>query len=77
MKQISFPKNSPIFVNQSLRTYYPVLCSKDKLLHSLKTISSFYVAGRTVKVKSNENSLPLPIAYVNDFKENFPDVYLA
>lgn len=76
MKQISFPKNSPIFVNQSLRTYYRVLCSKE-LLHSLKTICSFYVAGRTVKVKSNENSLPLPIAYVNDFKENFPDVYLA
>lgn len=77
MKQIDFPKNSPIFVNQSLPTYYRVSWSKAKLLHSLKTICSSYVAGCTVKVRSSENSLLLPIAHVNDFKENFPDVYLA
>ena len=71
MKEIGFPEDNPIFVNQSLCTYYRVLWSKAKRLHSLKRISSFYVSGGTVKIKISENSLPLPIAHVNDFKEHF------
>ena len=77
MKEIGFPEDNPIFVNQSLCTYYRVLWSKAKRLHSLKRISSFYVSGGTVKIKISENSLPLPITHVNDFKEHFPDVNLA
>ena len=78
MKEIGFPEDNPIFVNQSLCTYYQVLCSKTKCLHSLKRISSFYVSGgTTVKIKISENSPPLPITYINDFKEHFPDVNLA
>ena len=69
MKEIGFPEDNPIFVNQSLYTYYR--------LHSLKRISSFYVSGGTVKIKISENSLPLPITHVNDFKEHCPDVNLA
>ena len=77
MKEIGFPEDNPIFVNQSLCTYYRVLWSKAKRLHSLKRISSFYVSGGTVKIKISENSLPLPITHVSDFKEHFPDVSLA
>ena len=77
MKEIDFPEDNPIFVNQSLCTYYCVLWSKAKLLHSLKRISSFYVSRRTVKIKISENSLLLPITRVNDFKEHFPGVNLA
>ena len=77
MKEIGFLEDNPIFVNQSLCTYYRVLWSKAKCLHSLKRISSFYVSGGTVKIKISENSLPLPITHVNDFKEHFPDVSLA
>ena len=77
MKEIGFPEDNPIFVNQSLCTYYRVLWSKAKRLHSLKRISSFYVSEGTVKIKISENSLPLPITHVNDFKEHFPDVNLA
>ena len=77
MKEIGFPEDNPIFVNQSLCTYYRVLWSKAKRLHSFKRISSFYVSGGTVKIKIRENGLPLPIAHVNDFKEHFPDVNLA
>ena len=40
-------------------------------------ISSFYVSGGTVKIKISENSLPLPITHVSDFKEHFPAVNLA
>ena len=44
----------------------------------LEKISSFYVSGgTTVKIKISENSPPLPITYINDFKEHFPDVNLA
>ena len=77
MKEIGFPEDNPIFVNQSLCTYYRVLWSKAKRLHSLKRISSFYVSGGTVKIKISENSLPLPITHVSDFKEHFPAVNLA
>ena len=31
----------------------------------------------TAKIKISENSLPLPIIDVNDFKERFSDVNLA
>ena len=61
MEEIGFLEDNPIFVNQSLCTYYRVLWSKAKRLHSLKRISSFYVSGGTVKIKISENSLPLPI----------------
>ena len=66
-----------MFVNQSLCTYYNVLGSKAKRLHSLKRISSFYVSGGSVKIKISENSLQLPITNVNDIKEHFLDVNLA
>ena len=77
MKEIGFPEDNPIFVNQSLCTYHRVIWSKAKRLHFLKRISSFYVSGGTVKIKISENSLPLPITHVNDFKEHVPDVNLA
>ena len=71
IKEIGFPEDNPIFVNESLCTYYRALWSKAKRLHYLKRISSIYVSGGTVKIKISENSLPLPITHVNDFKENF------
>ena len=77
MKEIGFPEDNPIFVNQSLCTYYRVLWSKAKSLHSLKRISSFYVSGGTVKIKISENGLALAITNVNDSKEHFPDISLV
>ena len=77
MKEIGSPEDNPIFVNESLCTYYLVLWSKAKHLHSLKRISSFHVSVCTVKIKISENSLPLPVTHVNDFKEHFPDANLA
>ena len=77
MKEIGFPEDNSIFVNQSLCTYYRVLWSKVKRLHSLKRISSFYVSGGIVEIKISENRLPLPITHVSDFKEHFPHVNLA
>ena len=77
MKENGFSEDNPIFLNQPLCTYYRVLGSKAKRLHSFKRISSFYVSGGTVKIKISENSLPLPITHVSDFKEHFPAVNLA
>ena len=71
MKEIGFPEDNHIFVNQSLCTDYRVLWSKAKRLHSLKRISSFYVSGGTAKIKISGNSLPLPKTHVNDFQRTF------
>ena len=67
MKDIGFPEDNPISVNQSLCTHYWVLWSKAKRLHSLKGINSFYVSRGTIKIKISENSLPLLITHVKDF----------
>ena len=77
MKENGFSEDNPIFLNQPLCTYYRVLWSKAKRLHSFKRISSFYVSGGTVKIKISENSLPQSITHVNDFKQHFLDVNLA
>ena len=68
MKEIVFPADSPIFVNQSLCIYYRVLWPKARRLNSLKGISSVNVSGGIVKIKFSDNSLPLPITHVNYFK---------
>ena len=77
MKEIGFPEGNTTFVNQTFCTYYWVLWSKAKRLHSLKRINSFYVSGGTVKIKISENSLPMSITHINDFEGHFPDVNLA
>ena len=59
-----------------LCTFYRLLGSKAKCLHSSERISSFNVSQGTVQIKISENSLPMLIKHVNDFKERFPDVNL-
>ena len=48
------------------------------ILHTVtKNLSElFFMSGDTVKIKINENSLPLPITHVDDFVDYFPDVNL-
>ena len=40
-------------------------------------IHSFYIAGKSIKIKVHENSTPLVITHVNDFAYHFPDVDLS
>ena len=40
-------------------------------------IQSFYIADESIKIKVHENSTPIAITHVNDFKYHFPDVGLS
>ena len=40
-------------------------------------IQGFYIADESIKIKFHENSTPVAITHVNDFKYHFPDVDLS
>ena len=70
---MDLPRGTKIFVNQSLCSYYRILWSKSKRLHSMGIINSFFfVSGVTVKVKITENGRPLAITHLSDFTVHSP-----
>ena len=69
--------NTKISVNQSLCPYYKFLWSKSKRLYAMKKIHWYYVSNGTVKVKLEENSLPLSITHTTDFDKHFPGIDLS
>ena len=77
MKQIDFFKDNLLFANQNLCTYYRVIWSKVKRLHSWIKSVGFMFQEVLLKSKSVKNNLPLPIAHASGFKEYFSDVNLA
>ena len=68
------PHWSKIFVNQSLCSYYRLLWSTSKKLHGKSRIVGWYVSNGSIKIKLQENSRPLYISQIEDFKKYFPDV---
>ena len=76
MEDFNLPGQNKLFINRSLCSYYKVLCSKSKKLHSLGKIFSFYFSGGTNKIKVSENSSLLSITHVHDFRKYFPDIDL-
>ena len=72
---LDFPRSTN-FVNQSLCPRYDILWSKTKRLQSMGKINSFFLSGRTVKIKIDENSKRLAIIHLDDLAINFPDVDL-
>ena len=60
---------------KNLCPYYKALWSKIKKLLSLGKINSFFILGDTIKIKVNENSLPLSITH--DFRKYFSDIDLS
>ena len=74
---LDLPRGTKIFVNQSLCPYYRILWSKTKRLQSMGKINSFFISGRTVKIKIDKNSKPLAITHLDDLAINFPGVDLS
>ena len=74
---LDLTKGRKNFVNQSLCSYYHILWSKSKQLHSMSIIISFFISEGTIKVKITENSRPLAITQLSDFTVNFPNVDLS
>ena len=77
MEDLELPGNRKLFLNGSLCTYYKMMWSKSKKLHSLRKIHSFFILGDTIKMRVNENSSLLSITHVDDLGKHFPDFDLS
>ena len=77
LKDIGLRGNNSIFINPSLCPYYRMLWSKSKRLLDLGKINNFYVSSGKIKIRIQENSKPLAITHVKDFKKYFADVDLT
>ena len=69
--------SNSVFINPSLRPCYRMLWSKSKKLLDLGKINNFYISSGKIKIRIQENSKPLSITHVEDFKKYFPDVHLT
>ena len=76
MEDVNLPGQNKLFINRSLCPYYKVLWSKSRKLHSFGKIFSLYIFSDTIKIKVCENSSPLSITHVDDFRKYFPDIDL-
>ena len=77
MEDVHLTGSNKLFTSRRLCPYYKVLWSKSKKLHNLGKIHSFLISGKTVKIKINESSAPLPVTHVDGFGNYFPDVDLS
>ena len=77
LEDIGLRGSNSIFVNPSLCPYYRMLWSKSKRLLDLGKINNFFVSSGKIKIRLQENSKPLAITHVEDFKKYFPDVDLT
>ena len=64
-----------MYINQSLCPYYRILWSKDKRLQNIG--SNFYISSGTIKINVTENSSPITIMHLDNFKIHFPDIDLS
>ena len=77
LEDIGLRGSNSVFINPSLYPYYRMLWSKSKRLLDLGKINNFYVSSGKIKIRIQENSKPLSITHVEDFKKYFPDVDLT
>ena len=71
MEDLELPGNSKLFINRSLCSYYKMLWSKSKKLHSLSKLHSFFISGDTIKIRVNKNSLLLSVTHFDDLVNIF------
>ena len=77
MDDLDLPRDTKIYINQSLCPYYRILWSKAKRLQNIGLIDSFYISSGSIKIKVTENSSPITIMHLDDFKIHFPDIDLS
>ena len=77
MKEVDLPEGTQVYINQSLCPYYKSLWSKSKKLRTLGKIHSFFISNSTIKLKLQENSVPVAITHNSDFQKYFPGVDLS
>ena len=77
MYDLDLPWGTKLHINQSLCPYYRILWLKAKKLHNIGSINHFYISSGTIKIKVTENSRPITITHLDDFKIHFPDIDLS
>ena len=77
LEDIGLRGSNSKFINPSLCPYYRMLRSKSKRLLDLGKINNFYISSGKIKIKLPENSKPLAITHVEDFKKHFRDIDLT
>ena len=63
---------APVYMNDSLCSYYKVLWQKCKKLWSRKFIHTFWVSNGSIKLKIADNDRVYTITHNNDLEELFP-----
>ena len=64
---------TPVYINDSLCSYYKRLWRKYRKLWSNKFIHTFSVPNGSIKLKIADNDRVYTITYNNDLEELFPD----
>ena len=62
----------PVYINDSLCSYYKCLWSKCKSLHDGNFIHSFWVTNGSIRNKVNESSQTQEVSHICDLEEPFP-----
>ena len=73
MKLESLEVDNPIFINDSLCSYYNRLWSKCKRLWTNKYIHTIWVSNGSVKIKVREIFKPNTVSHITDLENIFPD----
>ena len=73
MKLESLEVDNPIFITDSLCSYYKCLKCKCKRLWTNKYVHTFCVSNGSVEIKVRENSNPNTISHITDLEKIFPD----
>ena len=77
MDDLDLPRNTKIYINQSLCPYYRILWSKAKRLQNIVSVDNFCISSGAIRIKVTENSTPITITYLDDFKIHFPNIDLS
>ena len=72
MKLSSIGITTPVYINDSLSSYYKRLWRKCRKLWSSKFIHTFWVSNGSIKLKIADNDRVYTITYNNDLEELFP-----
>ena len=72
---LDLPRGTKIY--ESLCPYYQISWSKAKKLQNIGSVNNFYISSGTIKIKVTENSRPITITHLDDFKIHFPDIDLS
>ena len=65
--------NNPIYISDSLCTYYKMLWRKCKSLPMNKLIHSFWVTNGSIRLRTVENGRTNVITHLSDLEELFPE----